>query len=80
MPIEVSISADVSLSQPMLAHAAPAAVSRARCQPYKLNGEPVEVDTTISIDFVLGSPWKLNRLAPSQWNGSDGAIGLVLPS
>lgn len=41
--------------QPMLAQAALAAVSRARYQPYQLNGQPVEVDTTINIDFVLGN-------------------------
>lgn len=45
--------AHVLSGQPMLAQAALEAVSRARYQPYKLNGEPVEVDTTISIDFVL---------------------------
>jgi len=47
--------AHVLSGQPMLARAALEAVSRARYQPYELNGEPVEVDTTISIDFVLGS-------------------------
>ena len=39
----------------MLARAALEAVSRARYQPYKLNGQPVEVETTINIDFVLGN-------------------------
>jgi protein TonB len=47
--------AQVVSGQPMLARAALAAVSRARYQPYKLNGEPVEVETTISINFVLGN-------------------------
>jgi len=39
----------------MLARAALQAVSRARYQPYQLNGEPVEVYTTIDINFVLGN-------------------------
>ena len=47
--------AHIVSGQPMLARAALAAVSRARYQPYKLNGEPVEVETTISINFVLGN-------------------------
>ncbi|MGH9587315.1 MAG: TonB family protein [Acidobacteriaceae bacterium] len=47
--------AHVVSGQPMLAQAALAAVSRARYQPYKLNGQPVEVETTININFVLGN-------------------------
>lgn len=47
--------AQILSGQPMLAQAALSAVSRARYQPYQLNGEPVEVDTTINIDFVLGN-------------------------
>lgn len=47
--------AHIVSGQPMLAEAAMAAVSRARYQPYRLNGEPVEVETTINIDFVLGN-------------------------
>lgn len=47
--------AHVLSGQPMLARAALEAVSRARYQPYELNGEPVGVDTTVSIDFVLGN-------------------------
>lgn len=38
----------------MLAQAALAAVNRARYQPFKLNGEPVDVETTINIVFALG--------------------------
>ncbi|MGC2163176.1 MAG: energy transducer TonB [Silvibacterium sp.] len=38
---------------PMLAQAALVAVNRARYQPYRLNGEPVEVETTINIIFTL---------------------------
>jgi protein TonB len=41
--------------RPMLAQAALEAVSRARYQPYMLNGQPVEVYTTIDINFVLGN-------------------------
>lgn len=41
--------------QPMLAEAAMEAVRRARYQPYRLNGEPVEVETTIHIEFILGN-------------------------
>jgi protein TonB len=58
--IEAVISKQGSIEQarvvsgsPMLAQAALAAVSRARYQPYKLNTEPVEVETTINIQFVL---------------------------
>ena len=47
--------AQVVSGQPMLARAALEAVGRARYQPYKLNGQPVEVDTTININFVLGN-------------------------
>lgn len=47
--------AHVLSGQPMLAQAALAAVSRARYEPYKLNGQPVEVETTINIDFVQGN-------------------------
>jgi protein TonB len=38
---------------PMLIPAAIAAISQARYQPYQLNGEPVEVSTTINIVFTL---------------------------
>jgi protein TonB len=37
----------------MLVQAAIAAIAQARYQPYKLNGEPVEVETTINIVFTL---------------------------
>jgi protein TonB len=39
---------------PLLVPAALAAVNRARYVPFKLNGDPVEVDTTINIVFRLG--------------------------
>jgi protein TonB len=38
---------------PMLAQAALEAVKQWRYKPYYLNGEPVEVDTTININFTL---------------------------
>jgi protein TonB len=40
---------------PMLRQAALDAMERARYAPYKLNGEPVEVETTIRVVFTLGS-------------------------
>lgn len=46
--------AHVVSGPPMLAQAALTAVDRARYQPYKLNGDPVEVETTINIIFTLG--------------------------
>ncbi len=39
---------------PLLTQAAMAAVQNWRYQPTVLNGEPVEVDTTIDVNFVLG--------------------------
>ena len=38
---------------PMLAPAALNAVRQWRYQPYRLNGEPVEVETQITVNFVL---------------------------
>ncbi|MGE5206888.1 MAG: energy transducer TonB [Chlamydiota bacterium] len=40
---------------PMLAPAAIEAVRQWRYRPYRLNGEPVEVETEITVNFVLGS-------------------------
>ncbi len=40
---------------PMLATAAIEAVRQWRYRPYTLNGEPVEVETEITVNFVLGS-------------------------
>jgi TonB family protein len=37
----------------LLEHAAANAVYQSRYQPTLLNGEPVQVDTTVSVDFVL---------------------------
>ena len=39
---------------PLLVQAALEAVRRWRYQPTQLNGDPVEVDTTITVSFVLG--------------------------
>jgi TonB family protein len=39
---------------PMLRSAATEAVSKWRYRPYLVNGEPVEVVTTVSVDFILG--------------------------
>lgn len=38
---------------PMLVKAAIDAVSRWRYRPYYLNGEPVEVETQVTVNFVL---------------------------
>ena len=48
-------SARVLSGQPMLQDAALQAVRAARYRPYLLNGQPTEVETTISINFRLGS-------------------------
>lgn len=39
---------------PLLAPAAMEAVKQWRYRPYLLNGEPVEVDTQINVNFTLG--------------------------
>jgi len=39
---------------PMLANAARDAVQRWRYKPYLLNGEPVEVETSITVNFTFG--------------------------
>jgi periplasmic protein TonB len=38
----------------MLRGAALEAIREARYQPYRLNGEPVEVQTTITVNFRMG--------------------------
>jgi len=48
-------SARVISGPAMLQQAAMDAVRSARYSPYKLNGEPTEVETTITINFRLGS-------------------------
>ncbi len=40
---------------PMLSSAAEQAVRTWRYRPYLLNGEPVEVETTVYVNFHLGS-------------------------
>jgi protein TonB len=45
---------EVVSGHPLLVQSALAAVRQWRYQPTLLNGEPVEVDTTITVNFVLG--------------------------
>jgi protein TonB len=40
---------------PLLVAAATDAIRQARYRPWTLNGEPVEVETTINVVFSLGS-------------------------
>jgi protein TonB len=40
---------------PMLVQAASDAIRQARYRPWTLNGEPVEVETTINVVFSLGA-------------------------
>jgi periplasmic protein TonB len=40
---------------PMLQSAAMEAIRAARYQPYRLNGEPTEVETTITVNFHMGT-------------------------
>jgi periplasmic protein TonB len=47
------INAHTVSGPPMLVQAAITAIAAARYQPYKLNGEPVEVETTINVVFTL---------------------------
>jgi protein TonB len=39
---------------PMLVQAAVQAVRQWRYRPYVLNGEPVEVETQVTVNFILG--------------------------
>jgi protein TonB len=48
-------SARVLSGSPMLQGAALNALRAARYRPYLLNNQPTEVETTISIHFILGS-------------------------
>ena len=47
-------SLEVASGHPMLVSAALDAVRQWRYRPYMLNGEPVEVETSITVNFVLG--------------------------
>jgi protein TonB len=47
-------SAHVLSGPPMLQAAALAAVRQARYRPFLLNGQPTEVQTTITINFRMG--------------------------
>lgn len=48
------INAHAISGPPMLIQAALTAIEQAHYQPYKLSGEPVEVETTIDVQFTLG--------------------------
>jgi protein TonB len=43
----------ISAASPLLIQSALDAVKQWRYRPYLLNGEPVEVDTTITVNFTL---------------------------
>jgi protein TonB len=45
---------EVVSGHPLLVQSALDAVKNWRYQPTQLNGDPVEVDTTITVSFVLG--------------------------
>ena len=45
---------EVVSGHPLLVQSALDAVKQWRYQPTQLNGDPVEVDTTITVTFVLG--------------------------
>jgi protein TonB len=47
------VNARAVSGQPMLVRAALDAITQARYQPYRLNGEAVEVETTINVVFSL---------------------------
>lgn len=49
---------------PLLVGAAVAAIQRARYRPWTLNGQPVDVETTIRIVFTLGDTHDNARFAP----------------
>jgi protein TonB len=48
------MSLNLISGHPLLAHAAEDAVSQWRYRPYYLNGEPVEVETFITVHFTRG--------------------------
>jgi protein TonB len=55
---EISITGDIQnlrliSGHPMLAPAAIEAVKQWKYKPYLLNGEPVEVETTVQVNFTL---------------------------
>jgi protein TonB len=47
-------NARVVSGHPMLVQSALEAVKQARYRPYLLNGDPVEVETTVTVNFTLG--------------------------
>jgi len=61
---------EVLSGHPMLAPAAVDAVRRWRYRPYVLNGEPVEVETQVTVNFVLGGDSQWLR----RWLGSSTGV------
>jgi periplasmic protein TonB len=55
---------------PMLVQAAVAAVKQRRYRPYELNGEPVEVETQVTVNFVLSGGYPLRVTFPSSLRSS----------
>ena len=51
---------EVVSGHPLLVQAAGDAVKQWRYKPTTLNGEPVEVDTTVDVMFVISSGTKAN--------------------
>ena len=54
---------------PMLVPAAVDAVRQWRYRPYVLNGEPVEVETEVTVNFVLGRRIADGRRRPGSSTG-----------
>jgi protein TonB len=46
----------VEATDPIFIDAAKAAVERWKYRPYILNGEPTDVETTITVNFTMGKP------------------------
>lgn len=67
---------DISLisGHPMLAPAAIEAVKQWKYRPYRLNGEPVEVETQIQLNFVLSDTPARGGIAQSVSGDQSGSI------
>jgi TonB family protein len=64
---------------PMLAPAAIEAVKQWKYKPYLLNGEPVEVETTVTVNFTLAEPPAAGATADNA-SGQDGGAAGAFPS
>ena len=54
--VEMTLTSPACPAGPaMLQSAAMEAIRAARYQPYRLNGEPTEVETTITVNFRMGT-------------------------